>query len=261
MRENKRVQTSNPKKILQKFASMKGVWRKSGRPGDTGVGYTLESDFNIEENTSKKADIAGIELKTTREDATNNITLFSQNPLPRGTNTKIRKKYGYPDPEGEFPSAVVLSSPPIDTLHFTKCKQNEFGFKLYIDESNKRIGLLVKDYKRDVIISEDFFYSFEFLCKHVKDKLKHVLIDIETRQKIAGEEHFAHNKLISHDGLTCKKFIQLLKEGKIIFEFRIDVDRSKLLMTGKRAGQRNLRYGKPHDHGNGFRYVRCEALN
>ena len=71
------------------------------RPGDTGVGMTLETLLGINANTRKAPDYKGIELKAKRlrKGKANRVTLFSQAPdwklSPIGSAWNLLSTYGY----------------------------------------------------------------------------------------------------------------------------------------------------------------------
>ena len=71
------------------------------RPGDTGIGMTLETLLGIEANTRKAPDYKGIELKAKRlrKGKANRVTLFSQVPdwklSPIGSAWNLLTTYGY----------------------------------------------------------------------------------------------------------------------------------------------------------------------
>lgn len=248
-----------------KFSNlMKGGPKKSVRKGPAGVGNTIEYHLTIKENCKKSADIEGIEIKSTRRNTNSNITMVAPNPPPRGTNPKMRLKYGYPDPKNEFPETIMFCSAPITPQKFTnKARYTDWGFKLKIEEENKRLGLLVKNYKTGEEYQEDFFYPFELLKNHIVDKYEKEIMSLwlADRQIIGDDETFDYTENKIHDNFSFEKFLELLRVGKIVFEFRIDIDRNEQNLGGKNIGKRNPRYGKPHDHGNGFRMLRKVALS
>jgi hypothetical protein len=71
------------------------------RPGDTGIGMTLETLLGIAANAKKTPDYKGIEIKTKRlgKRIGNRVTLFSQVPnwnlSPIGSAWKLLSEYGY----------------------------------------------------------------------------------------------------------------------------------------------------------------------
>lgn len=80
--------------------SSKGFVRTM-RPGDTGIGMTLETMLGIAANSSKAPDYKGIELKAKRlrKGRVNRVTLFSQVPdwklSPIGSAWNLLSTYGY----------------------------------------------------------------------------------------------------------------------------------------------------------------------
>jgi hypothetical protein len=249
-------ETNNPSINLKDgiAALKKSTLVKSKRAGDTGVGYQTEYDLDIPESNLDGPDKEGKEIKSTRDDANSRITLFTKNPLPKGTNTKVKEKYGYYDKD--WTSVLILCPPSITPFEFSKCQQNEFGFKLVIDEENKKIVLLVKNYKSDKI-EEIFSYSFDLLRSTIQKKLKDIIFLTRERKIIDGEEHFgAIKEVVESNEYNFERFLQLLKEGRIIFEIRIDVHSTRF----KKDGTRNPKYGKPHDHNNAFRINRNEIF-
>ena len=71
------------------------------RPGDTGIGMTLETMLGIKANANKAPDYKGIEIKAKRlgKTSANRITLFSQVPnwslSPIGSAWNLLNTYGY----------------------------------------------------------------------------------------------------------------------------------------------------------------------
>ena len=80
---------------------------KTLRPGDTGVGYTLETLLEIPENNSPRGDFQGMEIKAYRDSETefddqDKMNLFLKEPewLDSLTTTERIRQYGYKDPNG-----------------------------------------------------------------------------------------------------------------------------------------------------------------
>jgi len=63
----------------------------SKRRGNTGIGYTLESLLNIQENNLKIPDFGNIKLKSQRKDVSNKVTMFTFNKAV----WRIRQKFLY----------------------------------------------------------------------------------------------------------------------------------------------------------------------
>ncbi|MFQ5500000.1 MAG: MvaI/BcnI family restriction endonuclease, partial [Candidatus Zixiibacteriota bacterium] len=67
---------------------------------------------------------------------------------------------------------------------------------------------------------------------------------------IGGIEHFHFTNAKVYIHLRFDSFVAALKSGKVMFDIRIGINRT--------VGRPD--YGKPHDHGSGFR-VRRENLH
>ncbi|OGI62734.1 hypothetical protein A2W78_00055 [Candidatus Nomurabacteria bacterium RIFCSPLOWO2_12_40_14] len=91
------------KKDLKEL-SEKG-WIKSNRKHNTGIGKTLEDYLGITENNIALPDFGVMELKSQRINTISMMTLFTKSPEGI-TNSEIRKRFGYPDPE--FPKIKIL---------------------------------------------------------------------------------------------------------------------------------------------------------
>lgn len=76
-------------------------WIQTLRPGDTGIGMTLETLLGIDANSSKLPDFKGIEIKAKRagRKRKNRVNLFSQVPnwklSPLGSNKALLDAHGY----------------------------------------------------------------------------------------------------------------------------------------------------------------------
>ena len=93
---------SNSEILLAKIKEVnKKGWIKTLRKGDTGVGYTLETELGIKANSNQKPDFHGIEIKAFRKRSIGKlVTLFSQVPNWKKSNTnrsEVLSEYGYLD--------------------------------------------------------------------------------------------------------------------------------------------------------------------
>lgn len=69
------------RELVEKLTEIaRAGWLKSGRVGDTGVGFTLETALGIAANSRRAPDYKGIELKSGRGGRANRTSLFSQVP-------------------------------------------------------------------------------------------------------------------------------------------------------------------------------------
>jgi hypothetical protein len=198
---------------------------KTLRKGDTGIGFTLESELGISENNLICHDLTfkhePVELKAQRKQASSNITLITKSPhwdpLPA---KEIIEKYGYPDYHGRQGLKVTLKATEF----------NAQGLKLELKGSTLSII-----HKTDGIIC---YFLFDELVQKLRTKLsEHLLLVLADTKKQRGTEYFHFNEAIHLIGLSEKRFKQLLSEGTIVWEFRMHLKET----------------GGVRDHGAGFR--------
>lgn len=102
------------------------------RPGDTGVGMTLETLLGIEANSRRAPDFKGIELKAKRlrRSSNNRSTLFSKAPnwrlSPIGNAMRLVSKRGYVDGDGRLALYHTLKGD----------RPNSLGLALQVDPEN-----------------------------------------------------------------------------------------------------------------------------
>lgn len=216
-------------------------WVPSNRTHDTGIGKTFEDLMGIVENNNFLADYKSVlELKSSREFAQAMVTLFTDAPtFPKKVNSILREKYGQID--SEF---------GVKTIHttFSAIKFNTFvekyGFKLEVDEANKKIFIKIKDLQSNKLDELEIYYLFEDLREIIEKKCKYIAYIKAQSKKENGKEFFKFNNAALLSGLTFKKFIDCVKNGLIVYDIRLGVYKS-----GKNKG-------KPHDHGSGFRVMK-----
>lgn len=206
-------------KSLQEL-SKKG-WIKSNRKHNTGIGKTLEDYLGITENNIALPDFGVMELKSQRINTISMMTLFTKSPEGI-TNSEIRKRFGYPDPE--FPKIKILHQT------ISNGKINSMGFQAIIDEKQEKLLIL----KKGNLLG---YYGIEFLKKKAIEKIGNglILVRAETK-KIKGNEYFHYKDAYLLKEIDPTKFIAHSK-----YDIRLGVYHS-----GKNAG-------KPHDHGSAFR--------
>lgn len=214
------------KEIIKKLKELKEVgFIKTHRGGNTGVGKTLEDILGIKENNIPGPNAKMIELKSTRKGASSMVTLLTLAPLPRSSNSRILKRYGYLSSRGN--NRKVLHT-TVNSLDFNTIK-GEHGFKIEIQKN-----------KVDLINAQK-----EVLCYWDRDTLKNAferkfprLLYVKADSRGRGsEEEFWYKEAWLLSGFDFKNFIRLLKKGTILVDIRI--------------GQ--YRDGRTHDHGTGFR--------
>ncbi|MBI5073162.1 hypothetical protein HZA99_05055 [Candidatus Woesearchaeota archaeon] len=206
---------------------------KSLREGDTGVGFTIETELGIKENNSENVDFtyngAPVELKTQREHASSNITLFTKEPEKGKFNdASLIKKYGYADVYGRRGLKITLT-----TKEF-----NPQGFKLEINESEEKINIV---HERDGNI---WYYSLNDIFAKLHKKLADNLLVVIAESKEEKDGEYLHYKRAYFlSNLSEEKFIQLLREGKFVIEFRMHLKPTGIVRnhgTGFRLNERYL---------------------
>jgi len=150
------------------------------RKGSTGVGYTFEKVFGLEETNIPIPDIGGrVEIKTTRKDTTALMTLFTFNRgVWRVRQKEAIDKYGYVDKKGRkaLKSTVFCNG------------ENSLGLYLEVDERNHRVDLFHSS--GELVASWDLlklvgtFYS----------KLGRLLFVLADRRRRDGVEEFHFNE-------------------------------------------------------------------
>jgi len=215
----------NLKTLKKKFQDIKKQgFVKSHRVGDTGIGKTLEDYLDISENNIALPDFGVMELKSQRIDTPSMMTLFTKSP-DGITNTEIRRRFGYPDPE--FPNIKILHQ----TIN--SGRKNAMGFHLKINEKQGKLFILKN---KDVL----GYYSLEFLRQKAVEKIGNGLILVfADSKKERGHEYFHFKEAWILKNIDPTKFLALSK-----YDIRLGVYHS-----GGKAGQL-------HDHGSAFRLTR-----
>ena len=140
---------NNSETLLAKIKEVnKKGWIKTLRKGDTGVGYTLETELGIKANSNQKPDFHGIEIKGFRKRSIGKlVTLFSQVPNWKKSNTnrsEVLNEYGYLDANERFNLYCSVFGHEKNTLNW----------KLVVDRINKKINI----FNNDKIVT---FWDFE----------------------------------------------------------------------------------------------------
>jgi hypothetical protein len=212
--------------LIKKLKEIKEKgWIKTHRAGPTGVGKTLEDLLGIEENNVPGPNGEMIELKSARKNASSMLTLFTKSPLPKGANSDLLKKFGYPS--GKKIGTKRLET-TVNAKEYNKIKGKP-GFKIEIEED--RVNLV--DIKGQIL----GYWDKKTLKDSFERKLPKLLyVKADARGKGSNEE-FWYNEAWLLSGFSYDNFLKLLKEGTILVDIRI--------------GQ--YPNGRAHDHGTGFR--------
>lgn len=212
-------------------------WIETKRDGSTGVGYTLETLLNIEENSLPIADYNGIEIKAMRILSKRTIHLFNAEPdgdflFP---HERILKKVGYPSKKNNnykvFLSAVYGNE--YTNIGYSK------KVKLYVNREKQKIDFIVTDrfYKN---IEIDVSWSFNLIKSKLEQKINKLAI-IKTENKFINNKEYFHYKRIEFYKLKdFDTFLESIENGTIKVCFKISVY------------QKGIKEGKIDNHGTDF---------
>jgi hypothetical protein len=214
--------------------------RQNNRDG--GIGNTFEDHLGVQENNLRLPDFNEFEIKSKRKFNTSYLTLFSKSPShPSGANSILKDKFGEcRDPN--FPQLKKLYSSVFGNRE--NLVYNKFQMKLDVLHSKEHLNLKVKDEFNNIY--DDVYWTFDELISG-SSKLKNLFV-VFAEEKVINEERYYHylNAEI-YLNFNFEKFLNSIENGVIMFDIRIGVHK-----TGSS-------YGRPHDHGSGFR-IRKEKI-
>ena len=191
---------------------------KTMRPGDTGVGYTLETLLGIEANSKKTPDYKGIELKSSRISKASNkqTTVFSQVPNWKLSNLKGSKDIL--NKHGRFNAEKGRDQ----LYHEISCtKLNSYDLQLELkDDWEELRQIYVPDgdeYRKET----DVIWQMDKLIERVEEKHQETMwISAETRGKRADEE-FWYTSARHTTGLDPTALPILLEAGSMTVHYLI----------------------------------------
>ncbi len=182
------------------------------RPGSTGIGYTLETLLQIQENNSPRGDLLGMEIKAYRDgeeqfDDQHKMNLFLKEPEWQDGKTSADRirEYGYVDDNGR--QAWYQS---------VTCKPNSTGLKLSVDRDARLVLFL----RNDQQIGR---WKFDVLQKRLTEKLSEaVFVAAATRGTGQGEQF--HFRTVTYCAQPAvEKLIELVESGDVILELRMHI--------------------------------------
>ena len=180
------------------------------RSGSTGIGYTLETMLDIEENNSPRGDFMGMELKAWRDDGSaseryEKMNLFLKEPKwIDGLKSKERvARYGYVDDNGR---TALYSTVKIAT------NSHKLGFS--IDEAESKLWLT---YAGERVA----WWGFDVLEKRLTEKhTETVFVSAEVRGK-GKQEEFHYQQVLWCREPSVEEFLKLIKTGDAMLELRM----------------------------------------
>ena len=200
------------------------------RSGSTGIGYTLETMLEVEENNSPGGDFMGMELKAFRDDDltmndSEKMNLFLKEPKwIDGLRAADRvRSYGYVDSNGR---RALYSTVTIET------NSHKLGFEVEADSSRVWMtfaGERIAFWEREIL-------THRLLEKHSET----VFVSAHARGKGKVEEFHYYGVTWCRQP-SVDEFISLLKEGDVMLELRMHLKES----------------GSVRNHGSCFRIKQC----
>jgi hypothetical protein len=225
--------------IISEFQRIKNLgFVKSNRPNnrDGGIGNTFEDYLGVQENNLREADFEGFEIKSKRQFNSSYLTLFSKSPTnPVGANGILKDKYGEcRDPQ--FPQLKKLYASIFG--HRESLVYNKHLMKLDVIHTQQILNLQIKDEFNNYY--DEVHWTLDEL-KGASSKMKNLFVVFAEEKVIDGIRHYHYLNAEIYLNFNFDKFLKSIENGVIMFDIRIGVHK-----TGNN-------YGKPHDHGSGFR--------
>ncbi len=204
----------NLNKIISKLQEIENKgFIPSLRRGSTGIGYTFETLFGLQENNIPIPDVGGrVEIKTIRRDSQSLITLFTFN---RGVwhlkQKEFIQKYGYIDEKGRY----ALKN----TLFYGKPIPQ--GISLDIDESMNIIYLVDVNTGEKLATWDVYVMVGKFMVK-----LSRLLLVIADRKVEQGREYFHYNEAYLLTNPSPRSFLKAFKDSSIGIDIRMHLKES-----------------------------------
>ncbi len=224
--------------LYKKFIDIRKMgFVPSLRDGPTGIGYTFETLLGKKEDKLINPDFGSIEIKTMSIISRRKLHLF--NATPDGDYAqpinRILNSLGYPDKQ----------NPAFKSFHMdvNAKKYTWIGFykkmRLYVNKYDKKVELFAYRENGNMIDLQTS-WSFSLLEERLKTKLAYLAVVEAKKKYINGIQHYHYTKISFYKLRDFKRFIKLIKNGKIMVTFKIST-----IKTGERIGE-------IHDHGTDF---------
>ncbi|MGB9639513.1 MAG: MvaI/BcnI family restriction endonuclease [Anaerolineales bacterium] len=202
---------------------------KALRTGDTGIGYTFEILFGLQETNIPIADIGGrVEVKTTRKDSTSLLTLFTFNRAVWQRKQKdIIEQFGYIDEKGR----KALKS----TIFFNR--PNSLGLSIEIDENRNVIGLF--SYNHELLAEWDVYV----VVGKFSQKLSRLLFILADKRDVQGGEEFFYSEAYLLTDPNPRNFLDAFKSSLVGIDLRMHLTENESVRnrgTGFRMREKDL---------------------
>lgn len=202
------------RRLHEKIGPLAQRWVRTMRPGPTGVGYTFETLLGISANSSKVADVDGVELKSYRRGALTGpgklVTLFSKTPtwLDASKGAGLLRNFGYRDANNRL------------NLYCTIMRtRNTLGFRLATDAEQAK--MLVQNAGRDVMS-----YTFATLEKRLAEKHPATLFVRAESRGAGAEEEFRYSDVTYCRQPSFANFLDLVGDEAIGLDLTLHLKES-----------------------------------
>ncbi len=202
---------------------------KALRKGNTGVGFTFETLFGLDETNIPIPDIGGrVEIKTTRKDSTSLVTLFTFNrSVWQKSQKEIIEQYGYQDEKGRqaLKSTIFLNRP------------NSLGLSLSIDERKNIICL--RGPEKELLAEWDVFV----LVGKFSSKMSRLLFVLADRRTRDGQEEFHYNEAYLLTEPNPRNFLEAFNKSLVGIDLRMHLKENGAVRnrgTGFRMREKNM---------------------
>jgi hypothetical protein len=212
--------------LRRKLQKIKEVgWIRSARSGPTGIGHTLEGLLGYAENNISLPDWGTLEIKTTRKDQTNLVTLFSKTPtrVPGLTPAKLIEEHGYWDDEKNRQALYTT---------VTATEVNSLGWVMAINPIENRIEFF---HNGEMVA----YQNLESLQDILSKKLSNLALILAERKIENNVEYFRYDEAYLLANPDIEGLAELIKEGHLVFDWRMHLKSS----------------GRARDHGPGYRIL------
>lgn len=191
------------------------------RIGDTGIGYTFETQLGIKENNDRRADFRGIEVKCKQIKETGGhggkINLFQQAPKwdKKLKSLERLRLIGQPDEHSRYACHSQVTT-----------TANNLGLSLDQSTTPEQIDLLKGTARFG-------YWPFGVLEGRLREKHSRAVFVKAAVRSSAGRQRFHYTELIYCERPSIQRFNDLVRSKRIVFEF---------LMSEKEGRVRNHGY-------------------
>ena len=187
-------------------------WIETMRPGDTGVGYTLETLLGISANSNKAPDYKGIEIKSGRVGSSNQ-TLFSK--TPDWTISRLKSSLEILKARGRY-SEVKSRNQLFHSIQGDR--PNSYGLQLHVDFELGQLSQFCLEAGKRI---DDVVWELNTLQKALKKKHRQTFwVKTKTRQ-FGQAEHFLYSEAVYTRAPNIDAFPILLELGKVFVDYTI----------------------------------------